>query len=308
MAKLMKGETWADAQKLVRGKPRFQYPVFVEVKADEIRCRVVYRPTGLDEAGNLCDVVQFLSYADKPLHNMGFLIEPLARWFKGDIYTELDIGIEVNGNFNDSYRWTQSSTGIPEEKVDKKTGKVSPALDVSMVKLLMFDLPESHLPYKARREVVACIAGELQEVGINAKIPQGELCHTAEQVVAVYLKYRVLNHEGAMVKTTDHLYERRRTYGWMKLKPQETFDGRITGVNRAHSIAGEPLNRIGSVTVVLEDGSTADPAGFPHGLGADIWANPEAYIGKWIEFQAMEVDRAGGYRHPFFKRFREDKA
>lgn len=111
-----------------------------------------------------------------------------------------------------------------------------------------------------------------------------------------------------MVKTTDHLYERRRTYGWMKLKPQETFDGRITGVNRAHSIAGEPLNRIGSVTVVLEDGSTADPAGFPHGLGADIWANPEAYIGKWIEFQAMEVDRAGGYRHPFFKRFREDKA
>lgn len=31
MAELMKGETWADACKLVRGVPRFQYPIIVEV-------------------------------------------------------------------------------------------------------------------------------------------------------------------------------------------------------------------------------------------------------------------------------------
>ena len=35
MAQLMKGETWSDACKLVRGQPRFQYPVMVEAKRSE---------------------------------------------------------------------------------------------------------------------------------------------------------------------------------------------------------------------------------------------------------------------------------
>lgn len=60
MSQLMKGETFEEACKLVRGKPRFEYPVMVEAKADEIRCRVY-------KSG---DVILFESYAEKPLHNM----------------------------------------------------------------------------------------------------------------------------------------------------------------------------------------------------------------------------------------------
>ena len=154
---LMKGETWKDALKLVRGKARFTYPIYVEVKADEIRCRVLYRreehgPCLNGEPGNVVlEFIEYRSFSEKPLYNMQhfdmYFLEFFRQW---PGCTELDIGIEVNGNFNDSYRWTQSSSGIPIEKLDKKTGKISPALHVGMVKAIVFDLPESEHMFNQR--------------------------------------------------------------------------------------------------------------------------------------------------------------
>lgn len=300
MGMLMKGETWADACKLVRGVPRFQYPVMVEAKADEIRCQVIKHPR---EAS-----VEYRSYAGKPLYNMDFLTAKILLLMK-DIGThELDIGVLVNGNFNDSYRWVRSAKGYPQERLDKKTGKTAPALDESMVQIILFDLPECALPYDRRMIECDFAASGLRHYGVNCTRPERNLAHSEREVMHWYGHYRALGYEGAMGKTLDHLYERRRTFGWMKIKPSEDHDGRITGFNEAFSEAGEPLGRAGSINVVTEDGSTAAPAGIPHELGRELWANPEKYIGQWIEFYCMERDRAGGFRHPQFNRFREDKA
>ena len=110
-----------------------------------------------------------------------------------------------------------------------------------------------------------------------------------------------------MAKTLDHVYARRRTFDWMKIKPKETFDGKITGFNEAVSETGAPLGRVGSINVECADGSTAAPAGIAHGLGRTLWEDQAKYIGQWIEFSCMERDRQGGYRHPIYGRFREDK-
>lgn len=110
-----------------------------------------------------------------------------------------------------------------------------------------------------------------------------------------------------MAKTLDHLYERKRSFNWMKVKPSDDIDGKIERLNEARSEAGEPLGRVGSVDVMMPDGSVASPAGFPHELGRLMWENPEQYIGQWLTFNYMERDRQGGYRHPTFERFREDK-
>lgn len=300
MAQLMKGETWKDALKLVYGKPRFEYPIWVEAKADEIRCHVQYH--------DLDQTVSFSSYAGKPLHNLGSFAERFRAFFAAHPHiTELDVGIEVNGNFNDSYRWTQSSSGIPQEKFDKKTGKTAPALDADMVEFLLFDLPEWTEIFKFRRVHIDAVALQLRHMGLPVRRPDSYLCHSECEVVLRYNQLREGGYEGAMGKTLDHLYERKRTFSWMKIKPSETFDGRITAINRATSITGEPLSRAGSISVELEDGSTADPAGIAHALGSDMFANPGDYIGRWVEFEAMERDRAGGYRHPRFIRVREDK-
>jgi hypothetical protein len=305
---LMKGETWKDALKLVRGKARFTYPIYVEVKADEIRCRVLYVIDRNLSAGDVVRI-EYRSFSEKPLYNMEHFDQHFLEVFR-DLpgCTELDVGIEVNGNFNDSYRWTQSSSGIPTAKLDKKTGKISPALNVSMVKVIVFDLPEDTGEFQERMPRIDRAARYLRHSGLKAVRPIGHWAENEAQVLAIYNHYREAGEEGAMGKTRDHLYQRRRTFDWMKIKPSEDFDGRVTGFNEAVSDAGEPLGRVGSINVTCADGSSASPSGIPHGLGRELWENQHKYIGQWVEFYCMERDRKGGYRHPIYNRFREDKA
>lgn len=295
---LMKGEVFADACKLVRGVPRFTYPIIVEAKADEIRCRVTF--------GN--GLVIYESYAGKPLHNLSHLDAAFNCMRQASGITEFDVGILVNGNFNDSYRWTRSSKGYPQEKLDKKTGKVAPALFPEMVQVILFDLPKNPQPFVDRMVEVDFASDGLRRYGMNCIRPVRWLCHSESEVMSTYTAYRAAGFEGAMGKTLDHLYERRRAFSWMKIKPKETFDGHITSFNEAVSESGTPLGRVGSINVATEDGSTASPAGIPHALGRELWENQAKYLGQWIEFECMERDRKGGFRHPIFNRFREDKA
>ena len=299
MAQLMKGETFRDALVPVRGGPRFEYPLWVEVKSDEIRCRV-HRENG---------VIKFDSYAEKPLANLDGFADQFNRLFDWSGWNELDIGVLVNKNFNDSYRWVRSTSGFPQEKLDKKTGKVSPALDDSMVEFLLFDIPEMEGPFWERMELRATVQeGAVLHAGLRMQVPYGAMAHSEQDVWDLYRQYReVLSEEGAMAKTLDHKYERKRSYNWMKVKPSDDIDGVITKLNEARSEEGEPLGRVGSVDVRMADSSVASPAGFPHELGRLMWENPEQYIGQWLVFNYMERDRQGGYRHPTFERFREDK-
>lgn len=297
MAQLMKGETWADACKLVRGQPRFQYPVMVEAKADEIRCRV-YKSGG---------EVLFESYAGKPLCNLdGFAVQFQLMMHHAHL-TELDVGVLVNGNFNDSYRWVRSAKGFPQEKLDKGTGKVAPALTSEMVEFILFDLPESQKPFVDRLPDIDFAASGLRHYGLRCTRPARAFANDEAEVLSFYEMYREMGYEGAMAKTLDHVYARRRTFDWMKIKPKETFDGRITGFNEAVSETGAALGRVGSIIVECADGSTASPAGIAHGLGRTLWEDQAKYVGQWIEFSCMERDRQGGYRHPIYDRFREDK-
>lgn len=298
MAMLMKGEVWADAQKLVKGKPRFEYPVWVEAKADEIRCRVVHTETGL---------VRFDSYAEKPLHNMDFLAPAFSAFFDRTGLNELDIGILVNDNFNDSYRWVRSSKGYPKEKYDRKTGRTAPELFEHQVHVIVFDMPESTQRFEDRLEERRKVRDLLLDCGVPASVPIGQYANNAAEVLQMYGDLRLDGYEGAMAKTLDHLYSRTRTFDWMKIKPKMDFDGVVVGINEAFSEVGEPLGRAGSLTIQVADGSTAQPAGIPHGLGRLIWENQAEYMGQWVEAECMERDRKGGYRHPIFNRFREDK-
>lgn len=298
MPSLMKGETWKDALKPVRGKPRFEYPIWVEAKADEIRCHIRY----------VNGDVRYLSYAGKPLWNLQHFDTGFVEFFKAHPrITELDVGVEVNGNFNDSYRWTQSSSGIPQEKFDKKTRKTARQLYSGMVEFILFDLPEDTREYIHRRIAADSVRNALCESGLRVRRPARIMCRDEAEVMEAYRDFRDKGYEGAMGKTRDHKYERKRTFGWMKIKPNEDHDGRVTSFNEAVSLEGQPLGRVGSINVECADGSTASPSGIPHELGRELWENQAVYVGQWIEFYCMERDRAGGYRHPIYNRFREDK-
>jgi hypothetical protein len=297
---LMKGKTWGE--RFVKGKLRFEWPVWVEPKVDDIRCRVWVERF----ANGKVSQIHFDSFANKPLANMHFFAQQFTDYFnERHGLTQLDLGVEVNGNFNDSYRWVRSTKKVPD------------GLHSAQVLFHLFDLPDYGVEFQHRRHFVTASIGALQNYGLKFATYAGLLCHSEAEVDAAFETLRAAGYEGAMVKTRDHMYEKgKRTFGWYKLKPEDTYDGRITGLVEAVAgvdqpelgiKAGDPLGRTGAVEVVLEDGSVARPHGIAHALGTDMHNNPSKYIGQWVEFAAMERDRQGGYRHPVFRRLREAK-
>lgn len=291
MPRLMKGHKWLERKdKLRRNKsPVVTYPVYAEIKYDEIRCHVI--------ACGGC--VQFLSYAEKPLANMERFGELFTELSAMSGYNEFDCGFLVNDSFDASYRWVRSTNGLPADLLEACTS------------FILFDLPESGLAYKRRKEVVAHVAS----LG-GLEVPDYRLCFAGEDVQQ-YFEYALdRGFEGLMIKSPDHLYEPgKRTDGWLKYKPSEDADGIAVGFEEAVCGKDQPelglakgdlLGRIGSVELAMADGSRVAPSGIPHALGEELLAHPENYIGKTVEFNFMERDRQGGYRHPTFKRFREE--
>jgi ATP-dependent DNA ligase len=298
MPELMKGHTWRDHSH------KMTYPCAVEVKYDEIRCHVRIQNWGPDPRP-----VEFLSYAGKPLANMEVFAPYFLTLARVTGYHEFDCGIEVNGNFNDSYRWVRSTKALPEDLVNAR------------VKFMLYDLPELDGATYWKRSALCDGVVKAWADWCSAKyamhVPYAVRCVDKAEVEATYKEFIESGFEGAMVKTLDHLYQRKRTYTWLKLKPEEDADGVITHIHMAYAgkdqpelgiAVGDALGRAGSVTIRMEDGSTADAHGIRHDLAADMIANPQAYIGQWAEFVYMERDRQGGYRHPRFKRLREAKA
>lgn len=281
MDKLMKGHTFA------KGKKKLTYPASAEVKVDEIRCDVRLTDKG----------VQFRSYADKPLANLEEWGGVFADFMRAFDVTRLDMGVIVNRSFNDTYRWVRSTKGVPADLTGAK------------VEFILFDLPDlTEEPYIDRIQQRRRLCNIMGDYDLPVFVPRRVVVHDENDVMDLYASVRDGGDEGLMVKDHGHLYEAgKRTNGWLKVKPEEDADGIVTGWTEAVSEEGVELGRAGSLLVVCEDGSRANVPGIAHDLGREIAENFEAFRGRWLEFQYMERDRQGGYRHPRFNRFREDK-
>lgn len=283
MALLMKGHTFK-----ARGH-KLAYPAWAQIKYDEIRTHVIIDPQTWH--------VTYLSYAEKPLHNLDEFIPAWVALAKDTGIYEFDCGFEVNRSFNDTYRWVRSSKGLPTD------------MTVHGFRFILFDLPTVHdATFEIRLQVMQQVIASA-DPSLNMEIPQGFWVNSSDEVQALFVKVREQNVEGLMVKSLDHLYIRdTRSNGWLKVKPSDDADGVIEEVIEAISEAGVPLGRAGSVRIRCEDGSTATPHGIEHSLGRDMFTNPDKYIGQWAEFKYMERDRQGGYRHPTWGRLREAKS
>lgn len=296
----MKGNVWSERKdaKDRKGNPIVTYPVYVEDKHDEIRCHVKVGPAGM--------WVEYISYAGKPLANMQRFDGVFTTLARGTGYSEFDMGFECNGNFNDSYRWVRSTKGVPED------------LQNATFRFFVFGLPGMEDTLRAqmnRRIEIAQYAADW--VSVPVLVPEMVLCDNQHDVENAFDNARCRGLEGVMVKQPDHLYERKRTDGWLKMKPEAEADGVIVELIEATATVddpergvrvGDPLGRVGSVRVRMQDGSEACPHGIAHALGAEMMQHPEKFLGEWCEFNYMERDRQGGYRHPTFHRVREAKA
>lgn len=89
---------------------------------------------------------------------------------------------------------------------------------------------------------------------------------------------------------------------WIKVKPEETHDVRITGFVEGH---GQHSGMLGIVTTALGNIGS----GFSEVERIALWADAQAgmLIGQTIEVSCMELTSTGKFRHPTFIRMRPDK-
>ena len=162
------------------------------------------------------------------------------------------------------------------------------------------------------------------------------MAHSDAEVKAKFKEKFDLGFEGIIVKPLDGLYERRRTYGYMKIKDEVDTAGDvdllITGVYEGD---GKYQGMAGGVIVDFNGVPVRVGGGWSDRQRAEIWADHtntvveytyrsweeeldemitvtekvkpsgQSVIGRLIEVKYHEITPDGSMRHPRFARFRD---
>lgn len=263
------------------------FPVIAEEKLDGVRCLV-------QVVGNR---VNYISYAGKELHNLSDYDE---LWIR--IRDEFNLSMFdcefVYKDFDATYKVIRS--------------KKRPAwFDPLDGRFFLLDNPTRALSYQPSFLKLQAIADSGYP---TIRRPYKEMLHSLAQVQDLFKRVVTNGGEGLMLKAPFGYYTQGgRTKAWGKLKRQETIDGQIMFLSEAIDKNGNPKGEVGSFTVRFDMGNgillSADASASRLTLQErrNMWANRRQLEDKWCEVQYMQVDRAGGLRHPVFLRIREDK-
>jgi DNA ligase-1 len=138
------------------------------------------------------------------------------------------------------------------------------------------------------------------------------------EIHQLYEAFRGRGLEGAMVKNPDGLYDKKKSYGWLKIKAECSEDIPVIG-----AFPGEPNTKyshcLGGIIVDYNGVEVRVGGGFTDQEREDLWLdyqhdinNPDSptkkLLGRLAEVLYHEITPDKSLRHPRFKRWRDDKA
>lgn len=201
------------------------------------------------------------------------------------------------------------------------------------VKYKIFDIVESSgnlvwkKPYIKRHKYLRSILSEQ-----NSKflfVPK--LVFSEKLKRELYAKVIERGGEGIILKDLNSPYEFKRSKAWIKVKKIDTFDVVVCGYEDASEWYAKPgeygrdgklykegrrtkyfeKDWIGAVKYGLyKDGKVIEVgqcSGMPDEVRQEISENKKSFIGMVMEISAQGRMETGGFRHPQFLRFRDDK-
>jgi ATP-dependent DNA ligase len=183
----------------------------------------------------------------------------------------------------------------------KRAASLSDAITYVAFDLLAFNGVDIRLlPLSKRRDALEQVITNSDYVEIIERIDPTE---------ANYDRLVENGFEGAMVKRIDSRYSSgARGHGWFKLKATDEVDVVVMGFQDGQDGFS---NMVGAIIFgQYRDGQLVERgkcSGMTMKLRRDMTANPDNYIGTAISIAHMGVMESGKFRHPQFKRLRDDK-
>lgn len=263
-----------------------QWPVAVEPKLDGMRVLVMITPSE----------VNFFTRSGKEVPSLAFLKDDVQTWisktnWKKGVVIDAEV---VSGDFAKTMSQARNKSN-----------------DASDAVLNCFDaLPLEGWKKQVNMEDYSSRRADLEKLINSCHIPDRfklvprYLARNVQEIEAFYRAFRKRGLEGAIVKPLDHKYQWKRSFDWMKMKDEFTFDlpiiGFKEGTKKYSGMLGALLVDFNGVVVDVGTGITDAER-------TEIWNNQQSYLGRIVEVGAHEVTPDKSLRHPRLLGLRDDK-
>lgn len=137
----------------------------------------------------------------------------------------------------------------------------------------------------------------------NLKLVPSYVVHSHEETMSIYRNIVGRGGEGVMVKCPNAFYECKRSFGWLKIKEENSVDLVIIRMEEGEGKYEGTLGKL----VLDYKGIEVRASGMTDALRDDMWKNREKYIGELAEIEYHEETPDNSLRHPRFVRMRTDK-
>ena len=257
-----------------------RYPVIATPKLDGIRCAV---ENSLPRTFNKKPVPN--KWVNEALSMLG----PAIEGFDGELMV-------LESDFNGVQSGIMTHGGQPN------------------FRFMVFDLHDSPLPYIKRIEQVHQRIAEIHKCeDLYAQIVQpvdAKLCRNQMELQAYWDEYIELGYEGAIVNDPHGYYKNGRSGKVeqlsVKLKVWHDDEATIIGFKEEIAEDGTPKGRVGRVTMRHNNGVVFGVGGLTDEMKAQMWHQPDWYIGKRATFKYQDWPVGGKPRFPGFKGVRYD--
>jgi DNA ligase-1 len=262
------------------------WPVAAEPKYDGVRSLMIWDGTD----------VTFFSRTGKVFEGMA----PIATLIKAQLREFNYAPVVLDGELTDKGNQFNKIVG----DVHKKDFEASDAVFFVFEAIALADF-QNDSDTRLYRERRMALAGMFERIGLtrlaNVKIAPVRVMQSVKQINDWATDIMQAGGEGLIVKPLDGLYEKKRSYNWLKIKGKGHLDLLIVGTEQGE---GKYADMIGKLIVDFN----GVLVGVGSGLSDDIRAqDPEQLIGRMCEVSYHEVTPDLSLRHPVFERFRDDK-
>jgi len=257
---------------------RVSFPVYVDTKLDGIRCITVREGVEL----------KLYSRNMKEFRNYPTIAEELKK---------LNLDVRFDGEITMGHFQNLMRT------LSRKEDGIELAKDAVYN---IFDVMDTTKTFRERLASLDDIKKRIDQLELtHLRIVTHRYADDENELKAFYTSQLEAGQEGIMVKDLGAMYEFKRSYSWMKMKPCNDIDIRIVSVQEG---LGKYTNMLGAFICELPNANIVQVgSGLTEVERQEFWKNKDTLIGRMIEVKYQEFTLEGTLRFPVFKRFRNDK-